>query len=93
MMELIFNLNADAEGSSKVLLYEEPMSNCAAVEQNEYAQPDEYKIYGNTTVKDEFAFPREKLDIIRELGSGQFGQVLLAKADGVNVAVKTLKGM
>ena len=63
------------------------------VEQNEYAQPDEFKIYGNKTLKEEFTFPREKLEIICELGSGQFGQVLLAKADGVNYAVKTLKGM
>ena len=89
MCTLLF---ADAEGSNKVLLYEEPMANCYAAEQNEYAEPDEYKIYDNTTMKDEFTFPREKLDIIRELGSGQFGQVLLAKADGLNYAVKTLKG-
>ena len=46
-----------------------------------------------------FAFSRENLHIIRELGHGEFGKVLLAKANGLlqggdtlTVAVKTLKG-
>ena len=48
---------------------------------------DDYK-----NMSKELMFPREKLKIIRELGSGQFGLVLLAEADGVKLAVKTLKG-
>ncbi|XP_072029444.1 uncharacterized protein [Amphiura filiformis] len=45
--------------------------------------------YGN--LNEDFVFPREKLHIVKELGSGQFGCVLLAEADGVKMAVKTLK--
>ena len=46
------------------------------------------------------AFQRNKLRIVRELGHGNFGKVLLAQAEGILerskvtlVAVKTLKGM
>jgi hypothetical protein len=51
-------------------------------------------------VDEEFAFPRTDLNIIGELGSGQFGLVMLAEAKGmrrdgtvIKVAVKTIKGM
>ncbi|XP_038064961.1 tyrosine kinase receptor Cad96Ca-like [Patiria miniata] len=53
--------------------------------------------YANTPTTHK-AFPRDQLNIIKELGHGAFGQVLLAEASGMTqgskvtlVAVKTLK--
>ena len=44
-------------------------------------------------------FPRTNLEVVRELGHGEFGKVLMAMAKGIvdehettTVAVKTLKG-
>ncbi|XP_072048964.1 tyrosine kinase receptor Cad96Ca-like [Amphiura filiformis] len=57
---------------------------------------DDSTTYANVTAS--LAFPRSKLEIMRELGHGEFGKVLLAKAKGImgingetDVAVKTLK--
>ncbi|XP_072049006.1 tyrosine kinase receptor Cad96Ca-like [Amphiura filiformis] len=57
---------------------------------------DDSTTYANVTAS--LAFPRSKLEIMRELGHGAFGKVLLAKAKGImgingetDVAVKTLK--
>ena len=54
-------------------------------------------IYANVTTN--FNYPREKLEIMNELGQGAFGRVLFAKATDImgipgeqDVAVKTLKG-
>ena len=55
-------------------------------------------VYGNVSLAHQ-AFPRDKLTVIKELGHGAFGLVLLAGAEGIvekskvtAVAVKTLKG-
>ena len=54
--------------------------------------------YGNVPEAHE-AFPRDQLKVIKELGHGAFGVVLLASAEGIiekskvtSVAVKTVKG-
>ncbi len=54
-------------------------------------------IYSNVPTK-ERAFPRDMLNILKQLGHGAFGQVFLAEATGIIersevtlVAVKTLK--
>ena len=54
-------------------------------------------LYANVTTN--FNYPREKLEIMNELGQGAFGRVLFAKATDImgipgeqDVAVKTLKG-
>ena len=65
----------------------------------QHAVPPEQGIatYGNISTAHP-AFPRDRLRIIKELGHGAFGLVLLAEAVGITdrkvtqVAVKTVKG-
>ena len=65
------------------------------------ATPDQIEgNYGNITNVNQFIFPRNKLQITKELGRGEFGKVMLGKATEIEpgkketeVAVKTLKGV
>ncbi|XP_022108621.1 nephrin-like isoform X2 [Acanthaster planci] len=83
---------ADTDAQSP---YQE-ITELAAIKQPAY-QDQVVATYSNVTMERK-AFPRDQLKIIKELGQGAFGLVLLAQATGITerskvtlVAVKTLK--